>query len=189
MRQETIIIRGETIPYTVRLSALARRITLRVRPGGEVLVSVPRRFAGRSVERFLRIQSAWLLNTYTKLRAIPIQPKKEARREYLALREEARVFVHQRLEYYRHVYGYDFGRVSIRNQATRWGSCSRSGNLSFNYRLVQLPPNLADYIIVHELCHRKELNHSSAFWALVQKAVPNFKSLRVELRKRGLAFS
>ncbi len=188
MDDHVIIVAGDRIPYRVRMSPLARRMTLRVKPGGEVIVTVPRRFGQRPLEPFLRRQANWLRATVLKLRAIPVQSKTEVRRDYLKHREEARRFVEHRLAFYRHIYGYDHGRISIRNQETRWGSCSRSGNLSFNYRIVKLPLELADYIIVHELCHREELNHSSRFWALVAKAIPNHRALRRRLNQLQLAF-
>jgi len=72
--------------------------------------------------------------------------------------------------------------VSIRNQKTRWGSCSRQKNLSFSYRLFLLPPRFCDYVIVHELCHLKEMNHSPKFWALVARTFPDYKKLRREMK-------
>ncbi len=88
---------------------------------------------------------------------------------------------------YREKFGYTFlySRISIRNQSSRWGSCSRKGNLSFNYRLALLPPRLADYIIVHELCHLGEFNHSKKFWDLVALTIPDWQKLRVELKEHG----
>jgi predicted metal-dependent hydrolase len=77
----------------------------------------------------------------------------------------------------------NFKHMSIRSQRTRWGSASSRGNLSFNYRIIYLPPELQDLIIAHELCHLREMNHSPAFWALVEKAVPDYKRLRRELRR------
>jgi hypothetical protein len=74
------------------------------------------------------------------------------------------------------------GKVSIKNQKTRWGSCSGKRNLSFNYKLLFLPPNLRDYIIIHELCHLKEMNHSKNFWNLVAEQVPDYKALRRQIR-------
>ena len=70
----------------------------------------------------------------------------------------------------------------MRNQRSRWGSCSRSGNLNFNYRIASLRPELQDYIVVHELCHLKEFNHKEGFWALVALTVPDWQTLRAELR-------
>jgi predicted metal-dependent hydrolase len=110
-----------------------------------------------------------------------------SRRDYLAHKEAARHIVHERLAYFRRYYadlGHDlsYHRVAVRDQRSRWGSCSKVGNLNFNYRLVRLRPELQDYIIVHELCHIKEFNHAPAFWTLVALAVPQWRQLRAELR-------
>jgi len=102
---------------------------------------------------------------------------------YLKYKKQARVFVEERIEYLNGFYQFEFKRVSIRNQKTRWGSCSRKGNLNFNYKIVLLPQHLADYIIVHELCHLGEFNHSKDFWSLVAQTTPNHLELRGTLRK------
>jgi predicted metal-dependent hydrolase len=102
---------------------------------------------------------------------------------YLAHKEVARAFVHERLAYYNAVYNFEFNRVAIRNQKTCWGSCSEKGNLNFNYKLLFLPRHLADYVVVHELCHLAELNHSPAFWELVARACPEYKKHRRELQR------
>ncbi len=105
-----------------------------------------------------------------------------SRIKYLKHKEEARTLVSQRLEFYSGIYGFEFNRVSIRNQRTRWGSCSRKRNLNFNYRILMLPQHLSDYIIIHELCHLKELNHSPRFWNLVSQIIPNYLEIRKELK-------
>jgi predicted metal-dependent hydrolase len=97
-------------------------------------------------------------------------------------REHARRFVHIRIHELNAGYNFSFNRIAIRNQKSRWGSCSKQKNLNFNYRIALLPARLADYIIVHELCHLQELNHSQNFWALVGRAVPNHRELRRQLR-------
>ena len=75
------------------------------------------------------------------------------------------------------------GSISVRNQSSRWGSCSRRGTLSFNYRLLFLPPHLADYVIVHDLCHQHEMNHSKRFWEIVAQAIHDYLERRKQLRK------
>ncbi|NTW75727.1 MAG: M48 family metallopeptidase, partial [Candidatus Moranbacteria bacterium] len=77
----------------------------------------------------------------------------------------------------------EYGSVSVRDQKTRWGSCSGKGNLSFNWKLLLLPEPMADYVVVHELCHLKEFNHSSRFWELVERSIPNARHIARELRK------
>lgn len=87
-------------------------------------------------------------------------------------------FVQQRLAVLNQAYGFTYHRVTIRNQASRWGSCSKQGNLNFHYKIVLLPPELADYVLVHELCHLQELNHSKRFWNLVARVIPHYTSQR-----------
>lgn len=102
--------------------------------------------------------------------------------DYQRHKEAARHFVHQRLAVLNQHYGFTYQRVAIKNSATRWGSCSKQGNLNFHYKLILLPAELADYVLVHELCHLQELNHSKRFWMLVAKTIPHHKTARAQLR-------
>ena len=103
-------------------------------------------------------------------------------KHYAEHKELAREFVLARLAYFNEFYGFAYNRVAIRNQKRCWGSCTSLKNLNFSYKLLFLPPHLADYIIVHELCHLVELNHGRDFWALVEKQMPDYKSHVRELR-------
>lgn len=100
---------------------------------------------------------------------------------YLDQVKHVRALVTERVHAYAKAYGITHGTISIRKQKTRWGSCTKAGNLSFNYRLGFLPPHLLDYVVVHELCHIVHHNHSAAFWNAVARACPNPKALRKEL--------
>lgn len=104
------------------------------------------------------------------------------RLQYLKYKEEARMLVHARLSFYNSFYHAPVRKVFIKSLKSRWGSCSSAGNLNFNYLIVFLPPAVQDYLIVHELCHLREFNHSPAFWALVAQAVPDYRTRRRELR-------
>jgi predicted metal-dependent hydrolase len=97
-------------------------------------------------------------------------------------KKAAYVFAKEKLAHYNQFFGFKYNKIAIKAQKTRWGSCSRRGNLNFNYRIALLPERLADYIIVHELCHLKEMNHSKRFWNLVARAFPDYQKLRHELK-------
>lgn len=97
-------------------------------------------------------------------------------------KEEARALVHARLVHWNTFYNHSYKRVAIRNQRSRWGSCSTLGNLNFNYKILFLSPELVDYIIVHELCHLQEFNHSKQFWDLVARALPEYATHKRVLR-------
>ena len=101
---------------------------------------------------------------------------------YLEHKEQTRELVLTRLRHFNQHYQFTWNRVSIRNQRRCWGSCTSLKNLNFNYKLLLLPPHLRDYIIVHELCHLKELNHSQAFWDLVAEQLPEYRFLVKELK-------
>lgn len=103
-------------------------------------------------------------------------------RQYAFLKETARKLVEDKVDMFNAHYCFSVGRISIRDQKTRWGSCSREGNLNFNYRLALLPDHLVDYVVVHELCHLAEFNHSPAFWARVAETLPEYKKYRSELK-------
>lgn len=112
--------------------------------------------------------------------------QKKARRtdvHYQTYKEYAREVVRARVAHFNNHYNFTVGRIAIKNQKRCWGSCSAKGNLNFNYKIIFLPEALMDYVIVHELCHLKELNHSPAFWNVVAKAVPEYKTHRAHLRR------
>ena len=174
----------QPIAYTVKRSTRARRVRIIVSSTGTVSIIVPHRLPAAIVARVIRAQEEWIRRAI--VRAQRRRPRAFAhytRTHYLEHRGAARQLAHARLAYFNRLYGFSYGAVSIRNQTTRWGSCSREGNLSFNYKIALLPEPLADYVIVHELCHRGVFNHSSVFWDLVSRAIPNHKDMRKQLRQ------
>jgi len=100
-------------------------------------------------------------------------------------RNAARRHIHQRLEHYQTRLGKRPGRIAIRDQQTRWGSCSAKGNLNFNWRVMMAPATIVDYLVVHELCHLVHLDHSPQFWNLVAAILPDYRERKEWLRKNG----
>ncbi len=101
-------------------------------------------------------------------------------------REQAMNLVESIIKRFNSFYNFKINRVAIKNTKRRWGSCSSKGNLNFNYKIIYLKPHLADCLIVHELCHLGELNHSKRFWALVSQTIPNYAKINLELRKTNI---
>ena len=178
-------------PYTLRHSTRARRLRITVARGGVVVVVVPRGMSVQKAEAFVRAKADWIRRALLRAReATSLLPYAwPARREYLAHRAEAKAVVLARVtriaaQYYQRGASRElsYGAVTIRNQKSLWGSCSRKRNLSFNFRIIFLPPAAQDYIVAHELSHLVHFNHSAKFWAMVAEAVPEYKEIRKELR-------
>ena len=174
-------------PFTHRIRKGQRGIRLSVYRDGRVIVTTGSGIHPERIARFMREQTRWIEQ---KLEVVRERQKKMLELAplcaYPGVKREARAFVMARIEVINVFYRLTFNRVSIRDTRSRWGSCSRKGNLNFNYRLLGLPIHLADYVIVHELCHLAEFNHSPAFWSLVSRAIPDHKERRRELRRYGM---
>jgi predicted metal-dependent hydrolase len=171
--------------FTLRNNPRARRIVVTVRRDGSVIVSKPRWVHARIAEKFVRESEVWIERTRARYAALPKTSRIEnSAREFRRLKRHALAHLEQRVRAITRRYGVAYSRVAVRNQKARWGSCSREGVLSFNYRLLFLPQELSDYVVVHEVCHLLELNHSKRFWALVAREVPDHLALRAELRRR-----
>lgn len=179
-----IALGGAQYAYTLRRSFRSSRLRLVISADGTLSVSAPLFVTLGFVERFLRDRTGWIEE---KLRVFESRPKRlmhqGGRRAYLQHKETARALALERLAYWNQFYHFSYGRISIRNQKTRWGSCSRQGNLSFNYRIALLPPELADYVILHELCHLKAFDHSDRFWKLMAQAMPDYAVRQRQIQK------
>ena len=175
------------IGYTLKRSPRSRTMRLAVYPDARVVVTASPFFGIDAIERFVAKHSSWIQKQLESSKGKTVI--RIRRGDILVLKSRALALASARCEYFAGVYGFNYRKISIRAQKSRWGSCSLSGNLSFNYKIAVLPPALADYIVVHELCHLREMNHSKKFWALVAKAIPEHKKLRKELRDTVFVFS
>ncbi|MGN1000183.1 MAG: M48 family metallopeptidase [Faecousia sp.] len=177
----------KTNPVEYSLIRSARKtISIEIAPNGEVIVRCPDRMPKDAVEAFVRSKADWIGKHLGKMAPEETKPdftQEELRRFAEALKQS----LLQRVEYYAEVLNVNYGRITIRAQRSRWGSCSGEGNVNFNCLLALVPPEVLDYVIVHELCHRKEMNHSVRFWAEVEKILPDYKLRREWLKGEGRA--
>ena len=167
-----------------------RTLSLQVRHDGQVLVRAPKNASLREIEAFVRKNADWLKK---HLAMVERQRTAEASNPVVpltmddirALADKAMRIIPDRTAHFASLIGVTYGRITIRNQKTRWGSCSARGNLNFNCLLMLAPPEVLDYVIVHELCHRKEMNHSPRFWSEVAKVIPDYRIHEKWLKTEG----
>lgn len=155
---------------------------------GRVTVRAPLRTTDAEIRQFLEKHRRWLEKHLAKSRELE-ETKNNLRRltpeDIRVLKKQARKVIPERAAYYAPLIGVTYGGISIRCQKTRWGSCSSKGNLSFNCLLMLTPPGVVDSIVVHELCHRKVMNHSARFYAEVLKVLPEYRQHQKWLRENG----
>lgn len=165
-----------------------RTMSIQVTEDARVIVRAPLRMPEREIQRFLEEKSDWIEKSTEKVK----QKKEErsgldklTRQDIERLAEQAVREMPKKVAKYAEEMGVTYGRITIRNQKSRWGSCSGKGNLNFNCLLMLAPEEVQDYVVVHELSHRKEMNHSVQFWNEVERVLPNYKSHKLWLKQHG----
>ncbi len=161
-----------------------RTLALQLNPDGSVLVRAPLRMPKRQIEAFLHRHWDWVERRRAKQAALPEQ-ERLTEEELADLKKRARRVFLARTAYFAPVVGVSFSRITVRSQRTKWGSCSAKGGLNFNCLLLLAPAEVLDYVVVHELCHRLEMNHSPRFWAEVERVLPDYAAARSWLRRNG----
>lgn len=175
----------EHISYRI-IRSCRKTAAIQISADGEVIVRCPKNMSKRAIQSLIDEKSKWIL---VHLQKFASTPKKSpfSPQELKQLAENTKPLIVQRVKYYAPMVGVSYGRITIRAQRTRWGSCSSQGNLNFNCLLALVPPEVLDYIVVHELCHRKQLNHSPAFWHEVESIMPDYRVHRNWLKTNGSA--
>ena len=169
--------------YTI-LRSRRKTIAIEITPAGQVLIRCPMRMSRKQIEGFVASKQDWICRHLARIAASPPQPPftEEALQE---MTQWAKQVLPERVAFWADRAGVTYGRITIRRQRSRWGSCSAAGNLNFNCLLAVMPEAVADYVIVHELCHRRHMNHSPDFWADVRRILPDYETARLWLKAEG----
>lgn len=170
------------------IRAKRKTISLKVERDGTLSVRAPIRMKGEEIDSFVRSKIKWI----NKCQKEVLDKKKKAdalapigEKDVEMLKASAKKYLPQRVAYYAKIVGVEYGNITVRCQKSRWGSCTSKGNLNFNCLLMLLPEAVSDYVIVHELCHRRHMDHSPAFWCEVKRYMPDYEKHRAYLRSEG----
>ncbi len=177
------------ISYIIKNSKRAKRLRLAVYCDGSVVITSPLGTHKSVIEKFVADKKQWVLDKIHFFMSVDSKAIRTfSYEDYLEHKDQALALAHERVSFFNEVYGFSFNQIFIKNQKTRWGSCSGKQNLNLNYKIVFLPEKHRDYIIVHEMCHLQEFNHSRKYWALVEKALPDYLEIKKELRTYELYY-
>lgn len=158
-----------------------KTIALQIKPDGQLLVRCPKHMTDAGIRSFVESKQHWIQKHRQNKQQLP----KFTVQQLQAMGAQAAEVIGTRAAYFAPLLGVTYNRITIRTQHTRWGSCSGQGNLNFNRLLALVPREVLDYVVVHELCHLREMNHSPKFWALVESILPDYKAHKKWLKENG----
>ena len=185
-KEELVKIAGLSV-LLVRSSR--KTLAVQIRADGTVIARAPLRMPKDRILCFLSEKASWI-----RMQQGKTQEREKMRQQACIhldaaqekeLRERAKSVLAQRTAYFARQIGVTYGRITVRDQKTRWGSCSQTGNLNFNFRLILAPSEVLDYVVVHELCHRRQMNHSAQFWQEVAQVLPDYRKRKAWLTENG----
>ena len=178
--------------YRVEIIRSTRRsLGLEIKEPGLLTVRAPLYLSEKRINKFLEEKELWIyenLERIAKAKDEKSGGRVLSKDEIKALANQAALELPQMVETWAKKMGVTYGRITIRNQKTRWGSCSSQGNLNFTCFLMLAPKEVQEYVVIHELAHRKEMNHSKAFWKIVQDFDPKFEEHKQWLKTEGIKF-
>lgn len=172
----------EKITYTLKRYKRSKKLRLIIKNTGDIVITAPYRVSQKYIDTFFMEQKKWIEEKVAIFKSMPQPDVKTKRGDYKKYKEEALRLVTTRIEKINLFYKFKFNTITIRNQKTRWGSCSHKKNLNFNYKVVFLPLHLLDYVITHELCHLQEMNHGENFWKLIEQTDSEYQKHHKELK-------
>ena len=190
--ESQVYSQGEEMDHVISeikvIRSSRKTMVLEIIKDGTILVRAPYRMPESEIRRFIQEKSDWIEKHVQRIeeRQRTLTPVEGlTMKDIRKLADQASVVIPKRVEYFAEKIPVTYGRITIRNQKTRWGSCSGKGNLNFNCLLMLAPPEVLDYVVVHELCHRKEMNHSERFWREVENILPDYRERKKWLKENG----
>ena len=172
--------------YTLVRSA-RRSLAVQIKSDGRVVVRANYKTSLQTIENFLSAKSAWIKKHLAEIAEKSVLPK-FTEKEIKGFIASSKAFLPSKVAYFANLIGVSYGNITIRRARTLWGSCTARGNLNFNCLLADIPESVADYVVIHELCHRREMSHSQKFWALVSQYCPEYKTCRKWLKTSGTEY-
>lgn len=167
-----------------------KTLSIQLKPG-EIIARAPLRMKDKEIHSFIDSKKSWIekhLAAISEREKVLDDVQPFTQEEIKTLAEKAKTIIPERVKYYAPKIGVTYNRITIRCQRTRWGSCSSKGNLNFNCLLALFPIEVIDSVVVHELCHRKHMNHSPQFYAEIEKVFPEYKKWHKWLSDNGWVY-
>ena len=162
-----------------------KTIAVQVKADGQIVLRIPENCRTETAMAFAHQNIEWIVVTRERILQQAARKPVYTEQEIEEFKKKLRLVLEERLAFFAKQMGVSYGRVSVRNQKTRGGSCRVTGNLNFNWRLCLVPESILDYVVVHELAHRKEMNHSAQFWQIVESVLPDYRKRREWLKLHG----
>ena len=167
-----------------------KTVAIQVNSDLSITVRAPHFASEKDIEEILMKKEAWISKHIEEIKTRKKRFESESTDKFTPekiklLADKALEVIPMRVEYFANIMGVTYGNITIRNQKTRWGSCSSKGNLNFNCLLMLMPDKVLDYVVVHELCHLKQMNHSKKFWKEVERYMPDYKNYKKWLNENG----
>jgi len=178
---------GKIMEQVKIIRSKRKTVSLELRPEG-IVVRAPQRMSKQDIYKLVENKRPWIEKNQQKLQerqALLAKQEPYSEEEIKALAQKAIEVIPSKVKYYAELLGVDYGRITIRSQRTRWGSCSAKGNLNFNCLLMLMPDEVIDSVVVHELCHRKHMNHSAEFYGEVKRVFPEYDRWDKWLKEHG----
>lgn len=184
-------IEGNASPILCQVTPSDRKsLSIQVKKDGTVTVRSPYFLSRTECIHYIEEKSSWILQNYQKVTSKAVPPLTQQQLQQLTFlekkfRKAAKDYIPKRVAYFHSFTGGTYTSITVRDQKSRWGSCSSRGTLSFNYRLMLAPPEILDYVVVHELCHLTHMNHSKDFWHMVESILPDYRTAKRYLKEHG----